>query len=76
MYAIRSYYDTLWTIISGLAQMGIMLYVFSLVVDSPLLSGARITSYNVCYTKLLRSVKYLVLYNYGINGSYFQVVWK
>ena len=56
MYAIRSYYDLLSD------------YVYNLVVENggmpvetpvmyDLQNNARITSYNVCYTKLLRVSK-------------------
>ena len=65
MYAIRSYYDIgNFTFLVGVAAAAIMLvipaYIYNwkplkeIVILGELLAISRITSYNVCYTKLLR----------------------
>ena len=67
MYAIRSYYAPFKhagkTLLLAVAGFGIATIVFGLstrfwlsVAMLTLLGGLRITSYNVCYTKLLRKV--------------------
>ena len=58
MYAIRSYYDYLGT--NEIKKMKLLKSVAIVMGNTadkkhlPLLEKIRITSYNVCYTKLLR----------------------